>query len=149
MIDIDIAIQRPDLELRLPAERDSLPVVRQALRSLGEAVDADLESLEDTELAVSEACANAIEHAYEDDSGTVEVSLTPQATSILVTVRDHGCGMPASMAPRGAGGFGYDPYFESADLGRTFAEAAPAEKEQVSHRGRAVRALIAALLEAG
>ena len=107
MIDIDIAIQRPDLELRLPAERPSLPVVRQALRSLGEAVDADRESLEDSELAVTEACANAIEHAYGDDSGTVEVSLSPQPTSMRVSVRDRGRGMPVSTAERQGGrGFG-------------------------------------------
>ncbi|HEX2673869.1 MAG TPA: non-canonical purine NTP pyrophosphatase [Polyangiaceae bacterium] len=47
--------------------------------------------------------------------------------------------------PRGGGGFGYDPYFLSDELGRTFAEASVAEKERVSHRGRAFRALIAAL----
>lgn len=102
MIDIDIAIEHPDLKLRLPAERDSLPVVRQALRSLGEAVEADVESLEDTELAVTEACANAIEHAYGDGSGTVEVCLTPQPTTMLVTVRDRGRGMPGS-SPEDAG----------------------------------------------
>jgi serine/threonine-protein kinase RsbW len=107
MIDIDIAIQRPDLQLRVPAERQSLPVVRQALRSLGEAVDADLESLEDTELAVTEACANAIEHAYADASGTVEVTLAPQRTSMLVEVRDRGRGMPGPVTADTTGpGFG-------------------------------------------
>lgn len=45
-------------------------------------------------------------------------------------------------APRGAGGFGYDPYFLSEELGRTFAEASEAEKARVSHRGRAVRELL-------
>ena len=44
--------------------------------------------------------------------------------------------------PRGAGGFGYDPYFISFDIGCTFAEMSGAEKEQVSHRGRAFRRLI-------
>ena len=47
--------------------------------------------------------------------------------------------------PVGSGGFGYDPYFLSADLGRTFGEATREEKERVSHRGRAFRALVAAL----
>jgi XTP/dITP diphosphohydrolase len=47
--------------------------------------------------------------------------------------------------PRGAGGFGYDPLFWSDDLGKTFAEATPAEKDAVSHRGRAFAALRAAL----
>lgn len=47
--------------------------------------------------------------------------------------------------PRGRGGFGYDPYFLSDELGKTFAEASVEEKELVSHRGRAFRALIAAI----
>jgi XTP/dITP diphosphohydrolase len=44
--------------------------------------------------------------------------------------------------PRGAGGFGYDPYFESAELGRTFAEVTREEKARVSHRGRAFAKLL-------
>ena len=43
---------------------------------------------------------------------------------------------------RGSGGFGYDPYFRSDELGVTFAEATVGEKEAVSHRGRAFRALV-------
>lgn len=49
-------------------------------------------------------------------------------------------------APRGAGGFGYDPLFFSPDLQASFGEAAPAAKHRVSHRGRAFRALIEVLL---
>lgn len=48
-------------------------------------------------------------------------------------------------APRGSGGFGYDPYFVSAELGKTFGEASLAEKQGVSHRARAFRALLAAI----
>ena len=40
--------------------------------------------------------------------------------------------------PRGWGGFGYDPVFLVPELGRTFAELGPAEKDRRSHRGRAV-----------
>jgi XTP/dITP diphosphohydrolase len=47
--------------------------------------------------------------------------------------------------PRGSGGFGYDPYFLSDELGKTFGEATLDEKEKVSHRGRAFRALLMAL----
>lgn len=42
-------------------------------------------------------------------------------------------------APRGEGGFGYDPVFLVGD--RSFAELSPAEKDAVSHRGKALRAL--------
>jgi len=44
-------------------------------------------------------------------------------------------------APRGREGFGYDPLFFSNELGKTFGEARPEEKDAVSHRGRALRAL--------
>jgi XTP/dITP diphosphohydrolase len=47
--------------------------------------------------------------------------------------------------PRGSGGFGYDPLFRSSELGVTFGEASPLEKERVSHRGRAFRALLSAM----
>lgn len=48
--------------------------------------------------------------------------------------------------PRGTDGFGYDPHFWSPELGCTFAEATLEQKSSVSHRGRALRALCAALL---
>jgi XTP/dITP diphosphohydrolase len=51
-------------------------------------------------------------------------------------------------APRGAGGFGYDAHFLVPDLGRTAAELSPEEKHAVSHRGKALRRLIALLREA-
>lgn len=52
-------------------------------------------------------------------------------------------------APRGSGGFGYDPVVYLPDLGKSVAELSPAEKNLVSHRGKALqrlRALIADLL---
>lgn len=48
-------------------------------------------------------------------------------------------------APRGEGGFGYDPYFLIPELGRTVAELSADEKNRRSHRGVATRALVARL----
>lgn len=42
-------------------------------------------------------------------------------------------------APRGAGGFGYDPLFFLPEVGKTFAELEPEEKARYSHRGMAFR----------
>lgn len=44
-------------------------------------------------------------------------------------------------APRGKGGFGYDPLFLSLELRRTFAESGIEDKNRVSHRGRALEAI--------
>jgi len=45
-------------------------------------------------------------------------------------------------APRGSGGFGYDPLFFYPSLGRSFAELTPEEKFEISHRGGAFRKLL-------
>jgi XTP/dITP diphosphohydrolase len=50
--------------------------------------------------------------------------------------------------PRGAGGFGYDPHFLLPELGLTAAELDAAAKNRVSHRGQAMRALLARLVQA-
>jgi XTP/dITP diphosphohydrolase len=48
--------------------------------------------------------------------------------------------------PRGTGGFGYDPLFFCDELGKSFGEASAEEKDAVSHRGRALRALAHSLV---
>lgn len=44
--------------------------------------------------------------------------------------------------PKGENGFGYDPHFWLPDLGKTAAELSPEEKNRISHRGKALRALL-------
>jgi XTP/dITP diphosphohydrolase len=50
-----------------------------------------------------------------------------------------------AAAPRGSGGFGYDPIFELPRQGLTVAELPAVEKNQASHRGQALRGLVAQL----
>lgn len=47
--------------------------------------------------------------------------------------------------PRGTGGFGYDPLFEVREYHRTFGEMGPAVKRALSHRSRALRAILSAV----
>lgn len=49
--------------------------------------------------------------------------------------------------PRGDGGFGYDPLFYAPRAGRTLAELSVEEKDAISHRGQALRAMIALIRE--
>lgn len=58
------------------------------------------------------------------------------------------CGVcPGDIArePRGQGGFGYDPLFVARGMDRSMAELDPADKNAISHRGRAARLLAGAL----
>jgi XTP/dITP diphosphohydrolase len=61
------------------------------------------------------------------------------------------CEGTLAATPRGRGGFGYDPAFVPSDRddGRTMAELSPAEKDAISHRGRAARGLLAKLDDDG
>lgn len=60
---------------------------------------------------------------------------------ILTTVEGRAEGVILD-APRGEGGFGYDPLFFFPSLDKTYAELTPQAKFEVSHRGKAFRALL-------
>ena len=64
----------------------------------------------------------------------------------IVAVADGTCGGLIATSPAGAGGFGYDPLFIVPEYHRTFGELAPAVKALISHRGRAMRALLPAIV---
>jgi XTP/dITP diphosphohydrolase len=51
------------------------------------------------------------------------------------------------LEPRGKGGFGYDPYFFLPELGKTAAELPMEQKNQISHRGKALARLVESIME--
>src|SRR5271156_2810984 len=77
-------------------------------------------------------------------------SRTARYRCVLVAARDGECLLTAEgtvegkilPVPRGAGGFGYDPLFYLPELGKTMAEIDLATKHRLSHRGKALRALV-------
>ena len=71
---------------------------------------------------------------------TVAVVCFPDGTALAAEGVVEGV---IATEPRGTGGFGYDPVFVPAEGdGRTFSEMGPAAKHAISHRGRALRALL-------
>ena len=71
--------------------------------------------------------------------------MTPDGQVIQARGEVHG---ELLRAPAGTGGFGYDPIFYYPPLGKTLAEVAPEEKNQVSHRARALKVLYEKMKEA-
>lgn len=57
-----------------------------------------------------------------------------------ILTADGRCDGMIAFAPMGTGGFGYDPIFMLPEKGKTFAQLTDAEKNAVSHRGKALRA---------
>ena len=82
--------------------------------------------------------------ASERSARFVSVIAVAQCGRVLEVISDFVEGELLD-APHGSGGFGYDPIFYYAPLGNTFAELSPAEKNRVSHRGRAFRKLLMVL----
>jgi serine/threonine-protein kinase RsbW len=86
---------RLEMTVSLPRQSHSVPVIRrlaaQILRAFGVAAD----SIHDVELAISEACANVIQHAV--DSEGYEVSIELAADRCAITVLDRGEGFEAEV----------------------------------------------------
>ncbi len=72
--------------------------------------------------------------------------VTPEGKVIQARGEIHG---ELTREPRGENGFGYDPIFYYPPLGKTTAELAPEEKNEVSHRGNALKLFYEKMKEAG
>jgi len=93
---------------------------------------------EDNTAALLEALAEAVDRSAR--FRTAAAAVLPDGREIVAEGVLEG---RITARPRGSGGFGYDPVFEAA--GRTLAEMTPEEKNRISHRAEAVRALADAL----
>jgi anti-sigma regulatory factor (Ser/Thr protein kinase) len=83
------------LHITLPAQPDSLPVARRAIVAHAEKLGIARAGIADLKTVVSEACANVVRHAYEeeDEAGTLEVALNSGAHELNMVVRDFGGGI--------------------------------------------------------
>jgi serine/threonine-protein kinase RsbW len=84
----------PDMELALAARAENIAIVRHALGGFGEAFALPDSKLSDIRLAVTEACANVVVHAYpEGEDGAMEVVASMSEEALTVLVRDWGRGI--------------------------------------------------------
>jgi anti-sigma regulatory factor (Ser/Thr protein kinase) len=84
----------PDIALTVAARPESVALVRQALAGMCEALGVPERVADDVRIAVTEACTNAVVHAYEaDHRASVEIEAAAQASLLTVLVRDAGRGM--------------------------------------------------------
>lgn len=106
------------VQLSFPAKADYLLVARLALAGLARQLPMDEELLADLKLAVTEACGNAVRHAYVDgEDGPVLVSFVVRGERLDVIVEDQGTGMQPAIADQVA-----EPSLESG-MGMTIIEA--------------------------
>jgi stage II sporulation protein AB (anti-sigma F factor) len=95
---------RRGFEVRLDAVPESVAAVRQALREFLGTLEMSDERSEAIVLATTEACSNAIVHAYPAGTrGRIDVSAEDGDGDVIVTVRDTGVGMAPRLDSPGLG----------------------------------------------
>jgi serine/threonine-protein kinase RsbW len=88
------------VRLCFPAKADYLLLARLALSGLARQLPVEEEVLADLKLAVTEACGNAVRHAYrEADGGAISVSYAVRGGELELIVEDQGTGMEATAIP--------------------------------------------------
>lgn len=85
------------VRLTFPAKPDYLILARLALTGVARTMPIDSELLADLKLAVTEACGNAVRHAYADGEGTVRVELVLRPDRLDMIVADEGSGIELSQ----------------------------------------------------
>ncbi|MBV8079325.1 MAG: ATP-binding protein [Actinobacteria bacterium] len=80
------------VRLTIPAKAEYIMLGRLALTSLSRVRELSEEELSDLKLALTEACTNAVEHAYGSGDGLVEITYVVEADRLVVEVSDNGTG---------------------------------------------------------
>jgi anti-sigma regulatory factor (Ser/Thr protein kinase) len=94
----------PIASLTVPSDPGYLSVCRQALVGAVDGLPIPDDDLDDLKLVLSEACANAIVHAYGSTAdGVIEIQFRGSRREIEVTVSDRGPGFPGGRVPDIAG----------------------------------------------
>jgi anti-sigma regulatory factor (Ser/Thr protein kinase) len=89
------------LQEQLPATVESVAAARSAVRRFASHLEVDVDGMV---LAVSEAVANVVSHAYDVDApGVIELAATASPYEVAVVVRDHGRGLRGGKRSAGAG----------------------------------------------
>lgn len=79
------------ISLTIPADATYVDIVRLTLYGIASKAGFSYEEIEDMKVAVSEACTNAILHAYEDrHSGMIDISFTLEDNSMHISIKDYG-----------------------------------------------------------
>ena len=92
-----------ELRLELPAEPSVLARVRRLMRRWLRERGADEAAIIEITLAVNEACANAIEHAYSPQAASFQLTAGVLGDEVMIAVRDTGHWRPPRGSDRGRG----------------------------------------------
>lgn len=125
-VELVLGAKVPSALIRLPARESGVAVARQFVAGVGSVLHVAGQVSEDIKLAATEACTNAVVHAYPNgSSGPVELEIDAPDGDLQLVVRDSGGGPPENLESHtgNEGGYGFELMGAVADLLRV--EAAP------------------------
>jgi serine/threonine-protein kinase RsbW len=82
--------------LTVPAQAEFVDLVRLTLYGIASKMRFSFEEIEDMKVAVSEACNNAVLHAYGGEDGQIEIQFVVGVDELSITVRDDGTSFSAA-----------------------------------------------------
>lgn len=91
------------VELSIPCASDYVGVVRLAISGVATRMNFSVEDIEDIKIAVSEACTNAVQYAFdgeEKQSATIKIICNLHADKLEITVKDNGKGFDQAEVDR-------------------------------------------------
>jgi serine/threonine-protein kinase RsbW len=86
--------ERANVRLQLANRPENVMLVREVLSGVADALALDGSDLIDIHTAVTEACNNVVQHAYDGEDGPLDVVVEPAPGAVAVVVRDWGVGLP-------------------------------------------------------
>jgi serine/threonine-protein kinase RsbW len=86
--------ERANVRLQLASQPENVMLVREVLTGVADALALDGSDLIDIHTAVTEACNNVVQHAYDGEEGPLDVVVELALDAVTVVVRDWGVGIP-------------------------------------------------------
>lgn len=97
------------IQLTIPAKPDYVGVVRLAVSGIANRMGFSYDDIEDLKLAVSEACTNAVDHAYVGGDGDIQIAYRLYADRLEIQVMDRGTSFDVSEVEERTGPISMKP----------------------------------------
>jgi len=90
------------ITMNIPAASEFVGVVRLAVSGIATRMNFPIADIEDIKIAISEACTNCVQHAYEEpEKGQIHITCNMYDTELEILVEDYGKGFDADQLPQG------------------------------------------------
>jgi len=96
-----MSTQPMKMSMKIPCSSEFVGIVRLAVSGAASLMNYSIEEIEDIKISVSEACTNAIQHAYGDNPDPtkefIDITIIQHATKLEINIKDYGKGFDTTV----------------------------------------------------